>query len=836
MQPHQEAHLGHSESSGDTIISAESEEAISPVEVMPSSDPISSGGRACPSADSASSLGSGGGIESGSNGSSGNTPEEGRGPPRKRKGGPEREEENEGRRGRKGSRRGQGRGGGGASADDGSGNNAGDNAGGDNAGGDNAGGDHAGGDNAGGDNAGGDNAGGDNAGGDNAGGDNAGGDNAGGDNAGDNPGNNSLGDNFGESLGGDRPSNGSLLQSLGTGSIQQFVYTPTRASASKHVKEETFLLLLALSPSPDSLDWVEDFVHDLEGNPWVETNALTSESLKNLAHRCRRSKSMNTVSTFCKMLNELMFTSKVNRSLNPSLSVFHAQKMAFPSKNPSLYGILSKLKQEGFSEGDLGSWLSSGSRWARVAGAAAKNMTYRLGAEVSCTVLAEFCNQIRAPSEDNLALVSTSIVPSISKLQNVLSFSIPVLFSAKLRTVYRLPSRLDIAQLEATDWFFDLFYQRMYVNVPRNRELWKEALDFKPWAGQVKTFYSFNHRFLNFTAGTGEKVTAWDEEGPLSDDEMEEEVEVPWSNYPSPPKMIAFAGEIIKTDSEIWGPLYTVKCLFNSAEVRAHGTGLPYSTTDQQKRNKWTEEQRKVVERGDRPDTLEKFSEKVNLIPSAFFWSNPVQIQLQLRYDSESGSIRAKQKWLILTQEAIKGREVKVLDVDDKTIVSVDATLSEDRRLFLMNAVEALCKATGVKIQELNTSRMSINREFKVWHLSYYAKYGQSYLGQGDDIPEDFHPLHVQRSDGGKVNHCQFFVRASKDLQVFGREFSALSEAIGPILQKLVEKRLARDQDIFGKAVEAMVDVMPLQGFTPVRPFTGLVINVNMEETLEGAL
>ncbi|KAJ3826358.1 hypothetical protein F5880DRAFT_1438833, partial [Lentinula raphanica] len=25
-----------------------------------------------------------------------------------------------------------------------------------------------------------------------------------------------------------------------------------------------------------------------------------------------------------------------------------------------------------------------------------------------------------------------------------------------------------------------------------------------------------------------------------------------------------------------------------------------------------------------------------------------------------------------------------------------------------------------------------------------------------------------------------------------------------------------------------MVDVMPLQGFTPVRPFTGLVINVNV--------
>ncbi|KAJ3816298.1 hypothetical protein F5880DRAFT_1619505 [Lentinula raphanica] len=307
----------------------------------------------------------------------------------------------------------------------------------------------------------------------------------------------------------------------------------------------------------------------------------------------------------------------------------------------------------------------------------------------------------------------------------------------------------------------------MSVNVPRDRELWKEALDFKPQARNALTFYSLNQHFLNFTSSAGQYVTAWDEEeGPLSDDEMEEGVEAPWSNYPPPPKMIAFAGEILKTDSEIWGPLYVLKCLFSSKEELSKGS-LPYSTTDQQKRNKWTEEQRKLVQKGERPDTLEKFSEK-----------------LQLRYDSGSGSIRAKQKWLVLTQEAIRGREVKLVDADDKTIVSVDATLSEEHRTFLLNAVEALCQATNVKIQELNTSRMSINREFKVWHLSYYAKYGQS----GDDIPEDFHPLHVQRSDGGKVNHCQFFVRASKDLQVFGREFAALSEAIGPVLQKLVEK------------------------------------------------
>ncbi|KAJ3764639.1 hypothetical protein FB446DRAFT_710160, partial [Lentinula raphanica] len=249
---------------------------------------------------------------------------------------------------------------------------------------------------------------------------------------------------------------------------------------------------------------------------------------------------------------------------------------------------------------------------------------------------------------------------------------------------------------------------------------------------------------------------------------------------------------------------------FNSKE--ALKASLPYTTGN---RNRWTEDQRQFVQKGERPETLKTFAEK-----------------LQQGYNT-AGKVKAKQKWLILTQEALAGREVKIVDAEDKTIVTVDATLPEENRKCLENAITALCRATSVEILDLNTSKLPANRQFKVWHLSYYARYGQS----GKDIPPDFHPLHIQRADGSKVNHCQFFVRASKDLQIFGREFAALSEAIGPVLQKIIEKRLARDGDIFGKEVEAMVDVMPLQDFTPVRPFTGLVVNlIKTGEMQEDAL
>ncbi|KAJ3752727.1 hypothetical protein EV360DRAFT_75106 [Lentinula raphanica] len=92
-----------------------------------------------------------------------------------------------------------------------------------------------------------------------------------------------------------------------------FVHSPIRASASKAVQEETSLLLLTLYSTPESLDWIPEFLSALKGEPWAELDALTTESLKNLALHCAWSKSMSLVGTFCRMLNELMFAAKVNR-------------------------------------------------------------------------------------------------------------------------------------------------------------------------------------------------------------------------------------------------------------------------------------------------------------------------------------------------------------------------------------------------------------------------------------------------------------------------------------------------------------------------------------------
>ena len=68
-----------------------------------------------------------------------------------------------------------------------------------------------------------------------------------------------------------------------------------------------------------------------------------------------------------------------------------------------------------------------------------------------------------------------------------------------------------------------------------------------------------------------------------------------------------------------------------------------------------------------------------------------------------------------------------MVDAEGKTILTVDSTLSEEHRQHLLNAIEALCKATGVPILDLDTSKKKANdRQFEVWHLSYYARFGQA--------------------------------------------------------------------------------------------------------------
>ena len=59
-------------------------------------------------------------------------------------------------------------------------------------------------------------------------------------------------------------------------------------------------------------------------------------------------------------------------------------------------------------------------------------------------------------------------------------------------------------------------------------------------------------------------------------------------------------------------------------------------------------------------------------------------------------------------------------------MISIDRTLPQNLRDQIWNAVVALCLATGVDLLNQNMSELNSAPTFKVWHFSFYGKYGQS--------------------------------------------------------------------------------------------------------------
>ncbi|KAJ3710573.1 hypothetical protein C8R42DRAFT_729250 [Lentinula raphanica] len=428
-------------------------------------------------------------------------------------------------------------------------------------------------------------------------------------------------------------------------------------------------------------------------------------------------------------------------------------------------------------------------------------MNQNLGDVITSNVLLEVCYELRAPS------LRDNIVPVVARLQKLLQFTFPTLFSKEIRKYYLIENMINIASVERTDHYFDLFLYRQPINVPRNEYLWKEVLQFTS-SDNTSSFSSFNRRHLYSASkrGSEEAVDPIIDDGePLSDEEDEKSItqeilSVKPSPLPTFPSM--FVGEILCTDSPKWGVLHIIKTRFALQKIRN-----PFTSTNEKSR---TEQHRKLASEGERPSTLEEFA-----------------VKLSERYTNQ-GSIVPNQKWLHLTQTVINGREIQLLDANNVTIASIDSTLPENQCSHLWNAIMALCHATGAKLRERNTSVEEVLPPFQVWHLSFWGRFSS----EGQKFPTDIHPRHMKRIDGSKINYSQFLVYPSNDLQEFPAETAALSSSIGPVIHRIIEKRLARNPDLFGEEIKASVNVMPLHDTSMVSPFMDLLSTSTFSQTL----
>ncbi|KAE9395718.1 hypothetical protein BT96DRAFT_997413 [Gymnopus androsaceus JB14] len=561
-------------------------------------------------------------------------------------------------------------------------------------------------------------------------------------------------------------------------------------------------IAFGLSSSP-GLDFGGSFVERMHsavsGAPWAHPEALSSDSLLNIAHRCARGEVVEVGAIFVNMIHELMFAAKIN-------SVLLYKEAKDPARRKqSVKPVITKLANQGLNKTHVYRWLSAGTRWARLACGGSVFLLMVIAARpgladhlrsktVTETAIIALANEIRYPNLDNpvsVELVQCEIVPLVLKLQEAIPLVIPTMFAEALRKGTQIPERLDCRNLSTSDCYFMEFIAKQAKCLPRNTSLWASVLSFD---------LENNHNTLSFTSlssaylcVSSDDALDFDPPEPDSEDEHAEDAVMENSSY-SQVRFVDDLEDHIQLHKDEYGEVHIIPTTFSIE----HGPPkqLPYRQA-KARRMSFTERQRELA----------------------------AAAILQDRYNNEGG-IKPNIKWLKLPQELIAGQEIQVNDREGKLVFHVDGTLSAEKRRQLWLGLRAWSAAAGASVvgselKDQDTSKIK-QPSFSAWHFSAYAKYGQS----GKDAP-DVHPSFLRSTGGKKTNHAQFFVHSSSEMQRFGPEYKLLRDALGDVLEEIVEKSFHRHPDTL-HSVEAMIDIFPLQQTSPVKPFTSFVLNLNI--------
>ncbi|KAJ8515174.1 hypothetical protein ONZ45_g7363 [Pleurotus djamor] len=118
----------------------------------------------------------------------------------------------------------------------------------------------------------------------------------------------------------------------------------------------------------------------------------------------------------------------------------------------------------------------------------------------------------------------------------------------------------------------------------------------------------------------------------------------------------------------------------------------------------------------------------------------------------------------------------------------------------------------------------------EVWqalHFDYYNRYST----HGDNSPPDVHPEHLFKEDCKKPNKGMFIPRASCDIREHSKEFFSLSEVFASVFDALKEEVLLQLRRMLPDTYEVeslYASVLPNAELSPVFPFSGLVVNLNL--------
>ncbi|KAH9910774.1 uncharacterized protein B0H18DRAFT_839145, partial [Fomitopsis serialis] len=154
-------------------------------------------------------------------------------------------------------------------------------------------------------------------------------------------------------------------------------------------------------------------------------------------------------------------------------------------------------------------------------------------------------------------------------------------------------------------------------------------------------------------------------------------------------------------------------------------------------------------------------------------------------------------------------------------IAGICTSIPEPMRRDMMDRLTACFQNNPFETVEAGS--MDVSRTFEVIHFSWYNRH----CTQGHSAPSDIPPSLMSRKGCSRTNHEQFIPYTSKDVE----EHQSIYQAIKTILEDIfhcIDDKLRDMLPTEYEHLEATASFLPDNNTSPVHPFVGLVINLNV--------
>ncbi|KAI0062592.1 hypothetical protein BV25DRAFT_1803811 [Artomyces pyxidatus] len=245
-----------------------------------------------------------------------------------------------------------------------------------------------------------------------------------------------------------------------------------------------------------------------------------------------------------------------------------------------------------------------------------------------------------------------------------------------------------------------------------------------------------------------------------------------------------------------------------------------YTTYDPQRlQNKRT----RTRQDADREEVWEWTEEERTIAGGAYKVQNITELETKLSSFYKEG-VRSELDYLLITPEVLPyiRDALKIEAIDASLLAFVCTSMPADMRESLY-AMFLSCMDNPDCLKDVDSSSQGFEDHFQALHFSYYNRH----CTRGDNAPTDVAPEYLRREGAIRTNRSQLIPYRSKDTtdkEAIYQNFVVVFEEVFAWIDSILARYLPEEYTI----LEAEIEVLPGNSRSPVHPFGGFVVNLNV--------